>query len=354
VTTTATAGTRRRRYLGADFDALATFARSSVGPARPDTITVGTQRVAVDPWEWDALSEWARSRREESWQFLLVEGLALEARCACDLERAAGPEAATTQGWEAVCSDLHFDAILGYKLIAEVQKAVERMVVQGRIDQAKRLTQFRHRIAASVGATAGILGEDKLREAEALASIPSEAPEAAETESQEEAAPTGAELEALLKLEEKLQKKSELEEARMAIPAFPRVIVAEAPAPVRQSLRTAFASVLAALVLVWAALVAWPAMSRKPLREVTTADFQGAPAIQSVSARPPSLFVLIDDEKWQQLSDEERRTVIEHVARVVEPLGYTGAHFTGAGGAVRARWLRIGGARLVDPASPQL
>jgi len=353
--TTATARIRRRRYLGSYFEALAAFARNSADKGRPEPIPVGSHPISVEQWEWDALTEWARSRREEGWQFLLVEGLALEARCASDMQRASGGGAATAQGWESVYADLHFDAILGFRMMAEVQHAVERMVLRGRIVEAKRLTQFRQRIAATVNATGSFLGEARLREAEAMASVVADAPEpAAGTQEVNDPAPTGTELKALLELEEKLQKNAEIVEAQTADSGAPWAVATAEPERRLWPMRTVFAPVLAALVFVWLALVAWPALTREDLRAVTMADFEDTPAVRSVVARPPSLFVAVDDEKWRALSDEERRTVVERIARVIEPLGYTGAHFAGGGGGFLAQWLRRGGARLVDPQAPRL
>ncbi len=347
---TATASIRRRRYLGSYFETLATFARNMADKARPSSIALGPHTLSVDPWEWDAVAEWARSPREDGWRFLLVEGLALEARCVSDMERATGGEATTAEGWESVCGDLHFDAILGFKLMAAIQAAVERMVLHGRIDQAKKLTQFRHRMAEAVSSTGSFLGEAKLREAETLASVVSAAPEPVAGEDVADPAPSQDELRALLAMEEKLQKKSELDEARtVAAAAAPRVVIVEATVRHLPPVRTALASALAALILVWLALVAWPALKNNRLRVVTMADFEQAPAVRSVTARPPSLFVSVDDEMWLSLSDEERQTIVERIAGVIEPLGYTGAHFTDARSGVLAQWLRKGGARLTDP-----
>lgn len=355
--TTVAASVRRRRYLGTYFDELAAFARNPGQNSRPASIPIGTLSLPVESWEWEGLLAWARSSREDGWQCLLAEGLALEARCTADMARAgAGAPTATAEGLEAACSDLQFDAVLGFKLMEEIQRAVEKMIIQGRMDQAKKLTQFRHRINEGASAIGKFIGEAALREAETLASAAHEVSPTtnARQEDAYDEAISGANLEALLDLEERLRKKAEQDEARV-MEGSARKMVAVEPEPElesRVSWRLVLVSMLAVLTLVWFFVVAWPAKTRVALRAFTAADFATLPAIHDVMARPPSLFVTLDEEQWRALSDDARREMIDKVAQRIEPAGYTGAEFSGTIGGTLAQWLKLGGVRLNDPGKP--
>lgn len=340
--TTATAGTHRRRYLGSYFDEIASRARGAGQGARPTSISVGSRPIPVESWEWDAVSEWARSQREDGWAVLLIEGLAFEARCGADMEHAAA-------------SDLQFDAVLGFKLMAEVQRVVEGMVVRGRMDQAKKLTQFRHRINETVTAVGRLVGEASLQEAEALATAtplePAGGMNLGSDVVRDDAAVSATKLKALVELEGKLQKRVYDEEiGSLPPPAPPQAATGDETQKRPIPTRLVLVSVLAGLTLVWFFVVAWPNVANKPTRGFLQSDFEDLSVIRAVSARPPSLFVTVDDAAWGALTDDDRRRLVAKVAEKIGPAGYTGARFTGAAQRTLAQWLKAGGVRVIDVA----
>jgi hypothetical protein len=303
----------------------------------------------VEGWEWEAVAD---SLKEESgaarsWQALVVEGLALQAK------GFDGVDAAATGQGAAPIADLELDAVMAFKLQREIQKTVEQMIVGGRIAQAKKLTQFKRRLADTVSAIGNVIGEGALAEADALATASPFTPLAAAFEpvpkelthagQPEGAGSQTSGLDDLLALEERLERRATGETACNA-PASDAALADEG----RQvPWRTVLLCILAGVLGVWLSITLWMRSGPAPLADFTLGDFRH-PALREVNARPPSLYVTVDAELWSALAPETRREFLETVTTKVQAAGYTGVHVKDTTGTTVARWLRERGLLLVE------
>ncbi len=308
----------------------------------------------MEAWEWQAMVEWARSSDGDpgrSWKTLIVEGFALQSRTMADVERYLGPGAPESQR-AAAGADLETDAVLAFQMLGELQRNIERMVVRGQMEQAKRLTQFRRRLNECTAAVGRLLGDDVVREAEGTAAGSPEAISIAEAQRSSvldspSPALEDARLKALLTLEDQLQKRAE-SDANRPTPAAP-LPVDPLEAPARRSRVGALLVVLAVAATAWIVLVLWARAGAGGAIPVLSAqDFEGIPGVRHVVARPPSLFVTVDEVMWRGMEPEARRQLIERIGSKAAEAGYRGVQVTGPGGTVGS-WLRTTGVWLASP-----
>lgn len=347
--TTATTTTHRQRYLRDALDQLYAGVKSPTQSGRQASIKLGNRSVSLETWEWDALVDWHASPSTDPalrWRTLVVEALALQSRFYADLERLDLTADGPAEDAELARCDLHLDAVLAFRILAELQRETERMVVTGGMDQAKRLTQFRRRLSECLTVTGKVSGEAALKEAEGAAaqSASVQAPE--RIRAVEDA---GDKLQALFALEEQLLKREQAREFRAPEPQPPAVAVpAEVSSPQKpRRIRHALLAMLVVSVAAWVARNAMDAPRPVVRRELDRESFKTVTAIRDVLSRAPSLFVVVDTAIWKDLSPSERLGVVEQVASAAGAAGYSGAVIRTTEGAVVGQWLKTGGPRLL-------
>ncbi|ANM30142.1 hypothetical protein ABI59_11990 [Acidobacteria bacterium Mor1] len=363
----------RQETLRPYLDKLFSIGGKSDGSDRPLNITIGSHSLAIDAWEREILRDILAPEETPSWQPLLAEGLALQTKLLSDLARYeskgdSAPEEARTRMLTELCND----ATIAYALMTEMQSTIGEMVLSGRMEDAKRLTQHRNKLSQNLGRLTPVLGEPAMRTAKStsadLVAASKEAGAAAgPVDSHEERT-----VQELLAMEEALQAqpdsrtsnptvakakaqgkgqgkgkgkgkgakvkegaKAEEKKAK-ALPARFGVKRKED----RQSSAGKLIAVLAVALIAWVALQGVPMMNRVEIPEVTIADFSGMNGVTQIMARPPSVYVQVDSYAWGQMAHKDRVTLVESIGHKIEGMGYVGAHIQGDNGRTLAQWLQ--------------
>lgn len=298
---------------------------------RATRIAVGGESIVVDPWErgqillaFEGAGQGARDVPP-----LIASGVALQTKAYHDLSKRPDADHAVPPG---VTRDaLVHDSELGNALLADLQAAVEQLVQHGRVDDARRVTDFRHKLGRAVEKVIDALGaevaaalDQKKREAALLA-------EAERLERASEAARLG---------ERRPHEQPDLAEIG-AVEVRPRREVSGR----LKFLVGALVLTLAGLAALHLSGVLGPRGPELPILAVT--DFQTHGPVQEVLARPPSVYVRVDGAAWDRLGVEERQAALDGLSGVVEGAGYNGMHLTTMDGRTVGQWLKNTGSRLI-------
>lgn len=270
----------------------------------------------------------------DDWPSLVVEGIAFMDKAAEDMSLLETSEAIPAETVTTLHARLMTDGAIGLALMEELQRAVDTLVVMGRIDDAKKLTGFRNRIGHPVSRIKETVGPVAHQAAERLATR-------------------------MVPDQQALRRVVAKPDARVARPAqqtFARRASASAqPARAEMSFEKTpnrtkpMLMILGVLIIVWAVFIL-PLLNRPELPILTQEQIPESEAIRAVAARPPSLFVELDARAWNRMSDAERRQLIADVGQVAQASGYTGALFREADGSSRAQWLKQRGVLLAPSA----
>lgn len=323
----------------------------------PERLAYAGRSVNLDTWERGVLQA-SFSKVEgpgKPWAPLLAEGIAFQFKCQRTFDPTAphetkAPAAAPDADIEQDAADaalesdadldplerLIVDAAVGLALMAEMQRAIDELVVAGEMAEAKKLTGFRNKVAQAVGELKEIIGCDAYERAEnkSGAMIASRGPETRVSGSNG-ATPARAGLFA--------KKKAGTPRPSPA---------ASAAEPAR---RRKPKNLRPKLLMLLAATLAWtvfflPRLFRTEAPLLQTLDFRGLPGVVEVTPRPPSLFVRVDDATWSRLTDAERVDLIERIGAVADQATYVGVQVRlSTSGAPVGQWLKKTGARLADP-----
>lgn len=96
-----------------------------------------------------------------------------------------------------------------------------------------------------------------------------------------------------------------------------------------------------------------PALQGPEMIIVTVADFSKVPAVASVDARPPSLFVKVHDHEWYQLDEQDQHAALHRIAVILRQADYNGAKLRDSRGNLVAEWIRGVGEYVYDFAPPE-
>lgn len=228
--------------------------------------------------------------------------------------------------------ELTRDAALGLAILAEIQKVIDATVVSGNIQLAKSLTGFRPPFHHAVNDVRELLNEHESSLATQMSETLVRTPEDIELPR--------------VRRKKKRRRKDNFAEfedgAREVVEEAPKV---EKPSSSRRRTR-AMVFLFVALVGIWGALLV-PRLLKERLPELEARDFGYRGIVQKVIARPPSLYVTIDTQSWDRLSERERVQMVEDFAFDLSKAGYSGARFATPNGHTVARWLKARGAELV-------
>jgi hypothetical protein len=108
-----------------------------------------------------------------------------------------------------------------------------------------------------------------------------------------------------------------------------------------------FALAGSALVLWLISVLVSPIGSSTP-KELSLADFVRSAPIVEIVARPPSLYVSIDESVWSAYDESQKRHLVNDMGSILLTNGYWGLLLRDSEGRALAEWLEIGGARLLD------
>lgn len=300
---------------------------------RATRIAVGGESIVVEPWERGQilLAFEGAGRASRDVPPLIASGVALQTKAYHDLSKRPDADHAVPPG-ETRDALMH-DSVLGNALLGDLQAAVDQLVKRGRVDDARRLTEFRNKLGRAISMVVDALGD------EVVAVLAQQRREAA-----------------LLAKAERLERESEaarlgVGEQRPEGPPDLAAIDAVAVSP-RARVGARMKWFVGALVISLAALAGLHLSGilgkhgpEFPI--LTVADFQTHGPVQEVLARPPSVYVRVDGDAWNRLGVDERQAALEGLSGVVSEAGYNGMHLTTGNGRTVGQWLKNTGSRLI-------
>jgi hypothetical protein len=293
----------------------------------PSEFCVGEHIVELDSWERSSLRKFPEGEdaKGRPWPALLAEGIAFKTKC---LEQAGRMEenGATSPEQRAGSIDaLITDAAIGIALVEEIQLSIDGLVRDAETGVAKRLTELRKAIFQDVTAIRDSIGREASAKAERKA-------------------------EAMM-----------LPGLQQGVPAFYEED-SERPDRGRATGRMIYratveqhkSKVIPLLIALAFSAIAWIAIDEKrprytPPPELTLDQFSYLPSVQSVQARPPSLYVTLDRSRWQEMPTRDRRAVLNEISRIAGHFGYVGVHVRTSDGATVGRWSGDKGVTLLRP-----
>ena len=327
----------RRRVLSPHLEAFDRWCADEVNGADvPHFVELNGRPIELGSWEREALKDPGAAgdlRRE-----LLSEGVAYQVRCLelnDTFERGPLPPPSELP---AFLEDLVTNAAVGKALVEDLQRLVDRMVAEGRLPVAKSLSGFHAKVVRCLNGLAQHLGANQLEKAERLAhelvvvAEPSATPagplflreDAPGAPSWVTYAERGLSLPPWLDEPES----ESIEQSHVA---------AESPNRVRKLV----------LILVGVLVIYGFVMTPRLLQPSGPAELTHLDAVRRIVARPPSLFVVVDAQKWEAASKEERGQLVTEIGRIAGEAGYSGVHARTVDGVVVGQWLKNGGARLI-------
>jgi hypothetical protein len=299
-------------------------------------VLLGSRVIQLDAWEFSVLtkglsrrSDGSREVEIDDWPVHLAEGVAFQARYLSHLSCLQdGPPPAPSE-LKTLRADLIVDAALGLALQEEMQRDVNNLVAVGALEEAKKLTSFRHKIGQGVGRLKEIVGEIGFAEAEARATqIVAPAPRqprlAAEPDDLHE---------------RPAQFRRDLGHAPVKHLQIER----------RDRLRPLLLT-LAFCVLAYGFFF-FTAREAPGPPAIDPAIFLHVDGVQRVDVRAPSLFVTVHAKDWRELTDEGQLELVGSVGAIAEKNGYSGAHFRSTAGVTVGEWLAKTGVKIVPSGS---
>lgn len=324
---------RRRKALSVYLDPLEQAQRDG------GDLLEALDGIELDFWELEQLGYGLAGCA--SWQTLVAEGVAFRNKLQTDLGWI--PDDREMNAFDA--TDLRrllvTDAALGIALMAETQLAVNELVLEGEVEDAKRLTAFRNKISQAVAGLKERVGREGFANAEANSEpmiTPAERASWTHRKAkQTDGPPAGSHRRPAPRASKPTAGPVTFKETTTAD---------EAERPANSHLKPML-MLLGLLLAFWGVFIL-PKMRTKPLPQLTLQDVSPRTEIRHVVARPPSLYVKLDTPGWRSLSAEQRLTLVDDVGRTAAAAGYNGALFTLEDGSAAAQWFRERGSVLID------
>jgi hypothetical protein len=260
----------------------------------------------------------------------LAEGFALLAKSADDLTKlirvSNEGELYTAQ------AQLMLDYALGMALLGEMQKRVDGFVAAGEVAQAKALSGLRHRLSYALYEVNREIADSERKRAETLyACLTDEAdvPRSREAPASTASLMAGVDERPRAKRRRPRKRKAATERAGLTGTSL-------------------LAIALGGAAVLWLGQFVVPRALRAEPTMLDRVAFSDIDEVRSVEARPPSLFLQVDDGTWSELSEAERRAVVQRVSRKLARHDYRGALIETTQGRPVAQWLATRGISLLD------
>jgi len=240
----------------------------------------------------------------------------------------------------------------GMALQVLLQESIDAQIQQGRMPEAKQISEFRTLIVQQVGGLKDRVGNLEVQRAEKTSQPLIHAP----AEGLPDPGPTREpkKVELFQEQADELPKWASFAEEEVpeetGLPPWLHDAVAQPeqaarPAPTSTARVKPMLIVLAVLLGVYA-LVMWPRLDNNLPPELTERDFARFEAVRILRARPPSIFIVVDGTLWDQATPEAKLEMVEGMGAVAGQAGYSGIHIRADQGRVVAEWLKSTGARI--------
>jgi hypothetical protein len=329
VATESTEASPRRRVLAMHLERARTFCDMYAGQGDEDVrLDMGQQSLTLEPWVRESILS---SAVDEGVGDVLAQCVAVLMKISSDFESYETMARAEGEQRYALQAELMLDTAIGAALLRELQHAVNEAVGSGDMGKAKSLSRFQHEMRRGLASTKKGIAQTEEASVERLTDSLTDRPR--DEAPAEDTAPrlTG--------------RISSAQEARaLSRQVRRRVVRVAARLPARTDI---LIGVLALVFVLWIGTVMLPrVLSDDGPRPLTLEELQ-SDTIHSVEARPPSLYVHLDEGEWLRLTDDERGELLERVSVILLTNGYTGALFDTTGGRPVARWLVAHGSEMI-------
>lgn len=314
----------------------------------PATVLIGTQRLAVDPWERHVISEWSGVQGPPEQTPLLLEVLACVAKTLSDTERLCTDRNPNRDELYRLQAEIMLDSAIGTALLREVRRTVEESVAAGTHRETRRWASLQQRLRQAVSRAMQRLEQSEHQRVHALADTLTDVPaEQHKPESTEDV---------LKQIERDLERPPAQPRAPVRSPApdvEPPQPELRPAVPVSLPLRTvALAAVFSISFFLWAG-IAW--LSRSPA-EVALAqplsDVGRTGLFADPISRHPSLFLEVDGAAWSAMSHQEKWRAVKSASEVASRSDYAGILVRDENDRPLAQWLRGRGIQLLDARPP--
>jgi len=304
------------------------------------SLRLGFQTLTFEPPEFAMMLRSARAGEETpaGEDVLPLETLGWLTKSHEDLANLRSLKDPTSRAVFALQAELMLDSALGAALLAELESRIEELTLFEDDRSAGALTQLREFLHATVSeVSATISGSERERAGELASSLTDRPLAPART-----GAPAPPQQQRAVR-----QERAPAKEAAVAAPKPTRAAVSVGSGR-REVTSTAFLGIALVLALaIWLGLFVMPRFSGPAIEPLTISDFDDSIGLSDVEARPPSMFVQVDRDRWRSLDEAGRLAVVEDVAHVLARKNYTGALFETGEGRPVAQWLRDRGTQLI-------
>ncbi len=297
----------------------------------PSQLNIGQNSLHITVWERKLTLQVldGQAGGQPGWVRRVAEGVAFQAKCMVDLDRLIRADEADEAAHERILHDIYVGAAIGRALHTEIQKTVDAMVVSGDIAGAKQLTLLHNKLKVAMNWLRDVLDPEVMARAKAFAEemtiIPSDAvlPDP--------------------KKRRRRRRRSIYEGSEVTIHAG-RI------AQDRTRIKV-MAVTFVALSAAWIYFILLPMLTRPTIPTLTIRDFRTVTEIVEITAKPPSLYVTVATDDWNQLGTAGKEWVVNATGRIAAGAGYSGAVFKTHEGEAVAQWLKKTGAKIY-PTNP--
>jgi hypothetical protein len=312
----------------------------------PAIIDADDYILELDDWERSVLRDHpaGTDAKGRPWPSLVSQGLAFQMRY---IERAAFFDGAEVPASERakMIGHLIIDGAIGITLLDDLQWAINRLIREGQVQVARRLTEFRNAVNQNVSRVRSYA------DAETFARSESAAAELSDGQIQEYWPEIPPETEGEGQPVSAARKPS----PRPSRPKRPPKQVAK-PLPPRPPVRDedpnssrllSLTIVLVVSGLLWS-FVSPRDASFEPPPTLTQQDFAKVPSIAEIEARPPSLYVTFSATEWREMGEMQRWRAVEQIGTIATEAGYLGAHMRTSDGKTVGQWLKRRGVKTIN------
>ena len=302
--------------------------------------------LELDDWERSVLRDHpaGTDAKGRPWPSLVSESLAFQMRY---IERVAffdGAEIPVSEHAEVI-GHLIIDGAIGITLLDDLQWAINRLIREGQVQVAGRLTDFRNAVNQNVSRVRSYADAETFTRSEAAADELSDGqiqkywPEIP-AEPDDEEQPAAA---ARKPSPRPSRPKQSPKEVAKPLPPPP-------PARAEDSSSSRLLSLTIVLIvsgMIWSFLAPRDG-SYEPPPTLTQQDFAEVSSIAEVEARPPSLYVTFSAPRWREMGELQRWRAVEQIGTIATDAGYSGAHMRTSDGKTVGQWSKRRGVKTIN------
>lgn len=232
------------------------------------------------------------------------------------------------------------DGAVGITLLDDLQWAINRLIHEGQLRVAGRLTDFRNAVNQNVSMIRSFLGGETFARAESAArqshdgQIQKRWPDIPVEPAADGRPPRPA------------PDHHRSPQPRPRPPVASRV---QAPRRIERPSRSRawlLSIVLAISLMVWVS-VAPRHTEPELLPLLAEQDFVHIPSVSKIEARPPSLYVTMSALRWREMNDLERWQVLDQIGTIAGRADYVGVHVRTSDGETVGQWSKFTGSKVI-------